>query len=436
MTALLTPFRFQYVALQFDALRNLSSMPLIRQALHDLPVGLDDTYDRILLSIDLNYKLQVANTLKWLALSERVFRIEELAHIFVIHPKPPALIWSEQLFDPRDALKYLSCLVHTWNDSESRTPPEGFVKEYHQEYDDPTTVMRLRLAHFSIKEYLVSHRITQGPAARFGFREGDAHLHIARCCLAYHLQRDAVGVRVKEDEELEGHGYQLERHLRSSGYWLGMYAAANWPVHLEMVPRERWPPDVCDAAARALAARSPALLETLRWGHQARGDYRSFWRLDLMRRLPLQFTAYFGFVQLTDMLISSHTYLIQEDLDHALEAATDSGHNAVINLLLDKGARVRAASVDMKTEDGGSRYVDAVIEYEIDGAVVEMDDGVDGFQNSDDPLDAAAEVVVDTSQHRTVDVTTQRRRRQPARRSIRLLWHTFAGGACRSPRWC
>ncbi len=257
--------------------------------------------------------------------------------------------------------------------------------------------MRLRLAHFSIKEYLVSHRITQGPAARFGFREGDAHLHIARCCLAYHLQRDAVGVRVKEDEELEGHGYQLERHLRSSGYWLGMYAAANWPVHLEMVPRERWPPDVCDAAARALAARSPALLETLRWGHQARGDYRSFWRLDLMRRLPLQFTAYFGFVQLTDMLISSHTYLIQEDLDHALEAATDSGHNAVINLLLDKGARVRAASVDMKTEDGGSRYVDAVIEYEIDSAVVEMDDGIDGFQNSDDPLDAAAEVIDDTT---------------------------------------
>ncbi len=387
MTAiLLTYVRFQYVALQFDALRNLSSMPLIRQALQDLPVGLDDTYDRILLSIDPNYQLQVANTLKWLALSEKVFRIEELAHIFVIHPEPPALKWPEQLFNPRDALKYLSCLVHTWNVSEIRLPPDRiFDWGNHAESEARTTVMRLRLAHFSIKEYLVSHRITQGPAACFGFREGDAHLHIARCCLAYHLQRDASGDKVKTDAELEGCGYPSEqRHSRSRQYWLGRYAASNWPVHLEMVPCELWSPDVLDTAARALVARSSALFETLR--------SRDFFRLQflvsgsdaMLLQIPLRFTAYFDFIQLTDMLISSDKYLTQDDLDGALKTASDRGCTAVINLLLDKGAHVHAAKADSEPYDTGSQDEDTprdtmaeAIDDETDGFNLSLDDRYD-----------------------------------------------------------
>ncbi|KAG7291992.1 hypothetical protein NEMBOFW57_002022 [Staphylotrichum longicolle] len=322
---------FQYVALQFDALRNLSSMPLIRQALHDLPTGLDATYDRILLSIDPNYRLQVANTLKWLALSERAFRIEEIGHIFIIHPEPPALRWSEQLFDPRDALKYLSGLVHAWTDTESRDLPSDCPPEY-QDMGYSATIMRLRVAHFSIKEYLISHRITQGPAAHFGFAEADAHLHIARCCLAYHLQRDATGVSVLKDEELEGYFYELENHLRSSRHWLDKYAAANWPAHLEKVPRERWP------------------LE-----------------------LPLRFTASSGFVQLTDMLISLHEYLTQEDLDNTLKEAADHGQTAVIDLLLDKGAHV----IDTQSDDASAR--------------AGMGDG--SLQSSDNRLCGAAEPI-------------------------------------------
>lgn len=369
---LLTPRRFQYVALQFDALRNLSSMPLIRQALRDLPAGLDATYDRILLRTGHNYQPQVANTLKWLALSERAFRIEELGHIFIIHPEPPGLRWSEQLFDPRDALKYLSGLVHTWNETESRGVPPDLPLEYHK-MGESVTIMRLRLAHFSIKEYLMSHRITQGPAAQFGFSEADAHLHIARCCLEYHLQRDALGVRVSKDEDLEGWFYQLEDHLRSGSYWLDKYAAANWSIHLEMVPRERWPPEVRDAAARALGARSSALLETLCLDRdQTSGreilfrDHRQG-RQNLMMQLPQRFTAASGFAQLTDMLISSHKYLTQEDLDNTLKEATDSDRTAVINLLIEKGARIIADSVDTKTEDAGSQAAAEIIDIETDG---------------------------------------------------------------------
>ncbi|KAK3896805.1 hypothetical protein C8A05DRAFT_48313 [Staphylotrichum tortipilum] len=342
--------RFQYVALQFDTLRNLSSMPLIRLALQDLPVGLDDTYDRILLSIDPSYQLQVANTLKWLALCERPFELEQLGHIFILHPEPPALRWSEQLFNPQDTLKYLSCLVHTR------------ARQFKRSYTSGTVAY---LAHFSIKEYLVSQRIAQGPAARFGFSEEDAHLYIARCCLAYHFQRDAAGISVREPSRRKGDN--------DDRYWLDIYAAANWPDHLEKVPRARWPRDVCDAATRALATRSSALAVTVSCS-------TLYLKNDLMRLLPHVFTASRGFLQLTNMLLSSHKYLTQEDLDLALEAATAGHRTAVIDLLLGKGARIHVTSrPGAKT---GAAAPPPVTDDLLDAAAEALGDETDGFNFS------------------------------------------------------
>lgn len=48
----------------------------------------------------------------------------------------------------------------------------------------------IRLAHFSVKEYLVSERIRDQVTAGFCLQEISSHVIIASCCLAYLLTVD------------------------------------------------------------------------------------------------------------------------------------------------------------------------------------------------------------------------------------------------------
>ncbi|EHK24936.1 uncharacterized protein TRIVIDRAFT_61688, partial [Trichoderma virens Gv29-8] len=116
------------------------------------------------------------------------------------------------------------------------------------------------------------------------------------------------------------------------------YAARNWPLHLEVVPRLSWPLETAQTANRALAVRSPSLcsmIDSL--------NIRPFLCTDAWTN-PLIYTAYLGATQLTDMLISEgldmHEYITQWDLDEALLNASSAGKLETIHLLLAKGAGV------------------------------------------------------------------------------------------------
>lgn len=168
--------RFQYAAQQFDALRSLSSVALIRKALHELPEGLDETYDRLLLSIDPKFQTQVANSLIWLAFSFEPLKLEALAEIFILRPDEEVVLdETERLFRPQEILKYFSSLVITYDRVDLW----------------PNFSTYVRLAHFSIKEYLTSDRIARGRARHFAISEVDAHLYIANSCIAYHLHHSS-----------------------------------------------------------------------------------------------------------------------------------------------------------------------------------------------------------------------------------------------------
>ncbi|KAH0490059.1 hypothetical protein TgHK011_001544 [Trichoderma gracile] len=305
---------FQYVFFQLEALQQSLSSDKALEALHDLPRGLDATYDRLLLSLDMTFQSNIISCLKWLAFSNEVLKLEQLAEIFMLHPeRGPSLDNSERLFKPKVVLNYLSSLI--------------VLQEVKDEYRPYTNI---RLAHFSVKEYLLSSRIHNGPAKDFAFTEEDAHLHIAHSCLAYHLQRSAMAE--KETDHLE----------------LRKYAAIEWPLHLEKVPRASWPDKVIQAAARALAIRSPALNHQLienKYNRQFRIDAATHAHMWLR---PQCYTARLGFLQLTDMLLSRGTgvnrYLTRKDLNAALHDAAYGGHMEVIQLCLDKRADVNSKS--------------------------------------------------------------------------------------------
>lgn len=258
-----------------------------------------------------NYRAQIAGSLQWLASSARDLTVEELAEVFILRPDNDVPFdEAERLFKPEDCVKYLSNLVLTViKHRKYRKPSEKSCTTY------------IRLAHFTVKEYLISGRI-KGPAANFSFTEIDAHLYITRSSLRYFL-----------------HCIDLPRE-RIGDFKLIHYTSMNWAFHLEMVPREMWSPDVIKHALHGLAAHSAGLRKAtigrrgLLLPHAERLD------------APYFYTAREGFPQLTELLLGGgprrHPYLTQSDMNMALREAAKGGSIAVVQLLLAKGADLNA----------------------------------------------------------------------------------------------
>ncbi|RDL33053.1 uncharacterized protein BP5553_08492 [Venustampulla echinocandica] len=310
----------QYVSYQFQALSKCATIQEVDNALEDLPDGLDKIYERILESIDEKSQEKVLRVLKWLVCSGRRLTTNEVAEIFVFCPENTHLLSdTERLFDDNLVLKQLSSLV---------------ISEKHISFSGTYTYVRL--AHFSVKEYLTSDRISKGRSARFGFNEMDAMVDVMRGCLVYLLQ--CTG---DENEEIYSgnDGFNLRRIFR-----LYEYASQFWPVHFENTPRECWQPELSKFALRAFTMRSRSLASTLNCYHLS--GIKKLTDQDFMLR-PYLYTAVRGFIRLTEMLFSAHQYLTKEDLDVALQCAASSESPSLVELILEKGADVNAKSAEL-----------------------------------------------------------------------------------------
>ncbi|KAL6832831.1 ankyrin repeat-containing domain protein [Trichoderma camerunense] len=310
---------FQYVRFQLEALQMLSSIAEIRKTLQDLPAGLDATYDRILQNIDPRFQSQVINSLKWLAFSKVTLADIEVSDIFIIHPDNDVVFdETERLFSSTDILKYFSGLVIS-------LPQYRWVST--SSYKEPC--FEVRLAHFSIKEYLTSRRIAGNPTSAFSFTEVEAHLYIAKSCLAY-LKYVTTITKIKRETYFES----MDR------FPLVQYVTHYWALHLEEVPRTSWPTDLIEDAALAFAVRSPSLRLQL-YRQASTLAYSPILHESLK---PHCYTALRGFHQLTELLISqecgANKYLTQEDLDFGLHIAAREGHLDIVRLFLEAGANI------------------------------------------------------------------------------------------------
>jgi hypothetical protein len=102
---------------------------------------LDATYDHILQNIDEEYIQDALQILQWLAYSARPLRIEELVEVIAVDIEGnPRFDPERRLPEPRDILTICSSLVTTMKATEGPY--------------DKTTAEQVRLAHFSVKEYL------------------------------------------------------------------------------------------------------------------------------------------------------------------------------------------------------------------------------------------------------------------------------------------
>ncbi|KAH0534080.1 hypothetical protein FGG08_007314, partial [Glutinoglossum americanum] len=182
---------------------------MLRKALASLPKTLDDTYARILCSIDEVHRENALKILRWLAYSARPLQIEEVAEVIAVNIEDHPQFDPERRFpEPRDILTICSSLVTVGATEGSR---------------DRVTREQIRLAHFSVKEYLVSERIRAGPASQYSIQEIHTNVSIAEICLAYLLQFDnPTSLTFRTFEEFP----------------LARYAARYWTQHARVARKD------------------------------------------------------------------------------------------------------------------------------------------------------------------------------------------------------
>lgn len=304
--------RFQYVSCEIDILQHLKAPHEIEKALGKFPNGLDATYDRILLGVEEGRQKQIASVLKWLAFSLRPLFLEEVAEIFILDHEP--FDETKRLFKADAVLGYLPSLV-------TKTTKYAGSR------------VEISLAHFSIKEYLISSRISQGPAANFLTTEMGAHLHIAESCLAYHIQLSKTELATEENVR---------------GFPLWRYAVKYWNRHLDISqPLER-NTSVANQALQFFTPGTQHLLNMIRI-RDPDNDLKPAWEKQAEDiALPLYYAASLGALQLSQILIEASSSSIIDEFSPkgkfgtALQAAACWGHRTVTSLLLSKGANANA----------------------------------------------------------------------------------------------
>ncbi|KAI0290862.1 hypothetical protein BC826DRAFT_516638 [Russula brevipes] len=191
--------RFRWVYCQLDNLRRC--MPSsIRKALDELPITLDETYERILQGIPKQKRQHAHQLFQCIVAAIRPLRVEELAEIFAIEfgaNTAPKLLETWRPEHPEEAvLSTCSTLIAVIEDEGSKI---------------------VQFSHFSVKEFLTSGRLQAsevGSIRDYYIPLEPAHMTLARACLTVLLQFD---------ENVD--------KRRLAMFPLAFYAAEHWVDH-------------------------------------------------------------------------------------------------------------------------------------------------------------------------------------------------------------
>jgi hypothetical protein len=150
--------------------------------------------------------------------------------------------------------------------------------------------LEIRLAHFSIKEYLISSRISQSPASIFSIHEIAAHAHITDSCLAYHLDRSKTILATEKEMKL---------------FQLWEYAASYWARHLDHLSQTDTAAHTTNRILQIFKPGAQALLNMVQIGDLYNSIFSHFSLPVCKLALLLYYAASMGQLQFVELLITS-----------------------------------------------------------------------------------------------------------------------------------
>lgn len=286
-----------------------------------MPKTLNETYARILSNIDEDYQQYALQILQWLAFSVRPLHLEEISEVVAIDVNDsPRFDPQRRLPDPRDVVEICSSLItvtHRSDDAELDPECAG-IPEVRGSF--------VILAHFSVKEYLISDIIRLGETVKYSLQEIDCHLSLAKDCLAYLLHFDNVS--------------SLPSGVFTD-YPLAEYAAQNWTKHARVARS-------IDSTLFQdfLLTKGNAFFNWIRLYDSERPFGSDLTRSPEKIASPLYYTSVARLLESVKMILDSGADIntLGGDYGTALIAASSRGYFEIVQLLLERGAHMNTTS--------------------------------------------------------------------------------------------
>ncbi len=413
---------------QLDALQKCLNLSALRKTLGSLPKTLDETYERILLNIPDEYSDYAIRILHWLSHSLRPLSLDELSEIVAVNLQGEPWFDPDAVFPEQDDLLAVCSNLVTLESPGNRKVVSPVV----------------RLAHFSVQEYLISERMKNLPARKYSVTYLAANETIAATCVAYLLQFD-------ERETTSPDLLEARPLVR--------YAATCWTQHARILDREL--NSVRSLGLRLLRADSKAYANWVRIigysvpGQQGAGTFP--WRamkpicrycrlsskdkdrismqplfaitgfevIELVRALlelgadvdafsdygvPLLEAARLGNEDLTQLLLDygADIDLKSEGKEYprttALQVASENGHEDIVRCLLQRGANINLGG----DNTGHSPLAQATIHGQTAVVMLLLERGADvNLQRKNDTTCTALQATMVKGLHEA-DLTTTR----------------------------
>jgi len=183
----------------------------------------------------------------------------------------------------------------------------------------------VQFSHFSVKEFLTSSRIAQGPISRFHISLEPAHLTITRACLAVLLLLDA----------------SVNKSMMKN-FPVAFYAARYWMGHAKFGNVSS---DARDAIQRVFDPNEP-YFSSWTWLENYDNFRESISETPLTStETPLHVAAYHDLVDVAEWLITSHSHdldVLDSSKETPLYYASRHGNMKAAQVLIKHGADVNA----------------------------------------------------------------------------------------------
>ena len=291
----------------------------------------------------------------WLTYSTRTLRLVEVAEIVAMDARGASRFNPEnRYFDPNEILEICPSLVSVFKEKYSNVSDWAF----NTDYDVPC----IKLAHFSVKEYLISVDIQKGPASMYAISRELADTSIAEACLALLLHFDKSDSLVSQLEEegtltseSGGTGLEPVEPTRKESpvlqferkFPLAQYAAREWVKHAHNASSRN---DFIRGLISEIFLKRDTLENWIRLYNPEElwpdGPYFSKPSDDIGH--GVYYASETGFLDPIKKLIGAGASVNAPYGIHgnALQAASYNGHREIVCLLLDEGADINAGGGD------------------------------------------------------------------------------------------
>ncbi|KAL3707747.1 hypothetical protein TMatcc_005729 [Talaromyces marneffei ATCC 18224] len=310
---------FRWAACQLDILQDCLDLRMLRKSLNSLPKTLEETYARILASIDRSYRHYAIRVLQFLTYSNRPLTIQEAIDSIVVEPDGnPTFNAKLRMPETREIIRLCSSLV-------------SLVTRYDNLRGEP--IMELQLAHFSVEQYLKSGQIKEtfpeeltkvGEMFQNGLNEITAKGLITRVCLAYLSQMDELCPIDKIDEEFP----------------LAEYCANYWMDHARPVETEK----IVQESVLSFFLECRGGYVVWEWLFERGISGWTHKRLPEPIQTPVYYASLAGLRHTVEILLNKGVDVNAQGgfYSNALQAASQNGYLEIVQLLLEKGADINA----------------------------------------------------------------------------------------------